>query len=133
MIQRIAVRKTVAMCCESCGTIHENVPVQFDSKGAYAELEQEPCHHTGCTKRLCSACPRAACARCGLTECREHLVEYSGLLVCSECMAIEKEEAAAEVAEIALADQETATALAFASRAGMSLEQLRAAVSQAGS
>lgn len=96
---RISYPKTVVLTCEHCETIHENVPVQCDEDGPYAEIETQPCHADGCHKKLCSRCPQFVCDGCGLTHCEEHRVRLGNLSICPVCMAVTEEEAAQMAAE----------------------------------
>lgn len=96
---RLSYPRTVALCCEHCQAIHENVPIQCDEDGPYAEPETEICHADGCGVRLCSSCRRFICDGCGLVHCVEHRVVVAGLDLCTCCMGAEIEEGARALME----------------------------------
>jgi hypothetical protein len=82
------------LICETCKTVHVDVPVQHDEDGAYAEIDTVPCRSDKCTARLCHSCPQFECDGCRLPHCESHRVRFGDQSLCPVCMAEVSEEAA---------------------------------------
>ncbi len=80
--------------CETCNTLHERVPVDYDedSGDGYAVLEVTPCSDSECGLLLCDCCEQFCCTFCDETYCLEHrTIWYQGtpekLELCRACSA----------------------------------------------
>ena len=85
-----SMRATVE--CLTCGKSQT-----VDQEDGGFAIDQWPCEcgDSECKRRVCRNCPE--CDRhCGLPIAPECSVEYSGKVLCRECMSVEREDAAAE-------------------------------------
>ncbi len=81
--------------CKQCGTTH-NLSIEEDEDGHYVEVPTEVCNDDHCTRQLCSSCPQFLCDICTLRFCQEHGSRVGHDMLCPECAAIVRAEAAQE-------------------------------------